>query len=348
VSRRAAAGGLAVLVLGTLSGVAAAQDVPGLVGEVTSTVDASADSVGDQVGTVGDQVGTVGDQVDSVGDQVGTGLDQTGLTATQPAGGSIATVGGSAVGSLAQGSSGSLVGSQTGAGSSGHSRGVDGEGRRSQRVNRFQAKPDRFKNRGAGRKGTILTFWLARAGVVRIVVRQVSPDCVLAGRMILRGDRGWNRVRWKGRLEGEPLPPGTYRVVVRAGRAGERRIARETIVIVPRDQSVASARPAPSTCARQASAAGGAAAQAGARPGGRAGANAGGVLGAGAREEVGPPPPSPFEKLPSLQPEEESRGVTSFFLLLVASALAGLLAAAVTYGSKYINNQWNPFRRRYP
>jgi hypothetical protein len=54
-------------------------------------------------------------------------------------------------------------------------------------------------------------------------------------------------------------------------------------------------------------------------------------------------------KLPSLQPEEDSRGVAPLFLLIVASAVAGLLAAAVTYGSKYINNQWNPFRRRrYP
>jgi hypothetical protein len=326
VFRRAAAGGLALLALGTLCGIAAAQDVTGLVGQVTSTVDATADSLDDQVDTL---------------------LNQSGSTATQTAEGSITAVGGSitavggsggsAVGGLTEGS-GSVVGSQTGAGT--QSR----DDRPPQRVSRFRAKPDRFKNSGPERKRTTLIFWLARSGKVEIVFQQVSPDCRVVGSMTVRGHRGRNRVPWDGTLEGKPLPPGTYRVLVRAGGGGsERRVARETIVIVPQDQSVEDARPAPSTCGRQKALSAAGTSQSGGQPEGRAGA----VLGGGATIEDFAP--QPFGDLPPINmPEGDSRSLGSIFFLIALGALSGLIAAiALIYGSKYINNQWNPFRRRY-
>jgi hypothetical protein len=65
------------------------------------------------------------------------------------------------------------------------------------------------------------------------------------------------------------------------------------------------------------------------------------------REELGPPP-NPFAELPPLLPEDDSRGLVSLFVIIAGSALGGLLtAAALMYGSKYINNRWNPFRRRF-
>jgi hypothetical protein len=297
--------------------MAAAQDVTGLVGQVTSTVDATADSLDDQVDTL---------------------LNQSGSTATQTAEGSITAVGGSggsAVGGLTEGS-GSVVGSQTGAGTQPR------DDRPPQRVSRFRANPDRFKNQGPGRKGTTLSFWLARAGTVEIVIQQVSPDCRVVGSMTLRGHRGRNRVPWDGTLEGEPLPPGTYRVTIRAGGGdSERRVARETIVIVPENESVANARPAPSTCVRESLSAAGTV-PSGGKPGGRAGA----VLGGGATIEDFAP--QPFAEPPPLDLPEDSRGLVSIFLLIALGALSGLIAAiALIYGSKYINNQWNPFRRRY-
>jgi hypothetical protein len=61
-------------------------------------------------------------------------------------------------------------------------------------------------------------------------VRQVSPLCRVAGRFTVRGHTGVNRVRFAGRVHGEQLGAGTYKLIART-RSG-RAVARVTLVVV--------------------------------------------------------------------------------------------------------------------
>ena len=109
----------------------------------------------------------------------------------------------------------------------------------------------RFKTRGRADepRGTVLTFWLSRAAVIRLVVRQEAPVCRVRGAIAVRGERGLNRVRFTGRLDGRPLPPGTYRVRAEALRRGTvSPLGAVTLVIVARSERIAKARAQPTTC----------------------------------------------------------------------------------------------------
>ncbi|TML70544.1 MAG: hypothetical protein E6G13_08225 [Actinobacteria bacterium] len=45
---------------------------------------------------------------------------------------------------------------------------------------------------------------------------QIAPQCRVAGRFVVNGRRGVNKVKFTGRLDGRPLPTGTYRVSAQA------------------------------------------------------------------------------------------------------------------------------------
>jgi hypothetical protein len=84
-----------------------------------------------------------------------------------------------------------------------------------------------------GRKngGTTLTFRLSRPAVLRFTIVRVYPTCKRVGSFTVRGHRGVNRVQFRGRLRGRPLPDGTYRLVVRP-RGARADVAAVTVVIV--------------------------------------------------------------------------------------------------------------------
>jgi hypothetical protein len=96
-----------------------------------------------------------------------------------------------------------------------------------------------------GRKGggTTLTFRLSRPTVLRITIVRVYPSCKRLGSFTVRAHAGVNRVRFRGRLRGRPLPAGGYRLVVRA-RGAQRDAAAVPIVIARGKTSKAEIRKA--------------------------------------------------------------------------------------------------------
>ena len=82
-------------------------------------------------------------------------------------------------------------------------------------------------------RAAILTFSLARPGLVRLLVRQEAPACVVFGRFTLAARAGLNRLRLTTRIGGRALPPGTYTIIASASRGRERvRLGRVAIVVV--------------------------------------------------------------------------------------------------------------------
>ena len=143
------------------------------------------------------------------------------------------------------------------------------------------------------RKQTQLVFVLTRAAVVEFVVVQVAPSCRQIGRFRITGRAGVNRVRFRGRIGGRMLGPGTYRIRARTVPRG-RAVANAKIVIVarPDPQGIASARSADACGSTQAGQSNSSSASALGKPGATvppAGAKTGkpepsrahGVLGAG-------------------------------------------------------------------
>jgi hypothetical protein len=65
-------------------------------------------------------------------------------------------------------------------------------------------------------------------------VDQLAPECRYAGKFLVRGRAGRNVVRFRGRLKGRPLRPGTYRLV--AHPRGERRLRLERVTVVVLDR----------------------------------------------------------------------------------------------------------------
>jgi hypothetical protein len=81
---------------------------------------------------------------------------------------------------------------------------------------------------------------LSRAARVRIAVTQVAPVCRRVGSFTVRGHAGVNRIAFRGRLRGRPLPLGTYKLTA---KARNRWVLGVTLV-------VAAARPSPGALAR--------------------------------------------------------------------------------------------------
>jgi hypothetical protein len=122
------------------------------------------------------------------------------------------------------------------------------------------ASRTRFSTRGR-HGGTTLRFRLSRPGRVELVVIGPSPSCDVAGRKRVHGKAGVNRVRFSGRIHGQPLAPGKYVIDVVTVRHGtRRRIGRIAVEVVrpgsrlsPREQSA----PVTAMCGAPGSAAGG-------------------------------------------------------------------------------------------
>jgi hypothetical protein len=94
------------------------------------------------------------------------------------------------------------------------------------------------------RQSVEISFLLSAPGTVVFRVEELSPHCRYVGKFLVRGRSGRNVVRFRGRLRGRALPPGTYRVTawVRGHRA---RQIKTTIVVFARPAGraeIASAR----------------------------------------------------------------------------------------------------------
>jgi hypothetical protein len=82
-----------------------------------------------------------------------------------------------------------------------------------------------------GRKGggTTVVFRLRRPLLLRLRIVRVFPTCEVVGSFRVRGKAGVNRVPFRGRIHGRPLPSGTYRLVIGAAHAPP--TAEATIVV---------------------------------------------------------------------------------------------------------------------
>jgi hypothetical protein len=96
---------------------------------------------------------------------------------------------------------------------------------------------------GRKRGGTTLVFRLSRRATLRITVMRVYPSCQRVGAFTVRARSGMNRIRFRGRLRGRPLPEGGYRLIVRA-RGARRDAAAIPIVIANGKTSTAELRKA--------------------------------------------------------------------------------------------------------
>ena len=68
----------------------------------------------------------------------------------------------------------------------------------------------------------MIRFRLRKPGTVELVVRADGSACTVIGRKRVRGQRGVNRVLFKGRVNGRPLAAGKYTITVVVVRAGHR------------------------------------------------------------------------------------------------------------------------------
>jgi hypothetical protein len=111
----------------------------------------------------------------------------------------------------------------------------------------LHAWPSRAGKRG--HVGWTLTLWLRRPALIRLLIRQEAPSCRVWGTLERHGERGFNRVRFVGRLHGKRLPPGTYRIRAEAVRGeNEKALGTVTVVIPSRSREVQRLRPQKSTC----------------------------------------------------------------------------------------------------
>ena len=67
--------------------------------------------------------------------------------------------------------------------------------------------------------------------MLRFTIVRVYPSCERVGSFVVRGQRGVNRVPFRGRVRGKRLPDGTYRLRVRP-RGARADVAVVTVVIV--------------------------------------------------------------------------------------------------------------------
>lgn len=104
------------------------------------------------------------------------------------------------------------------------------------RVTRLKASPQRFRP-GSKRRGTRITFRLTKPARVVFIVRGPAPSCDVVGRFTVRGHRGTNRVRFKGRVGRRTLAPGTYALTAHPG--GRAQATGRVVVIVGDGQSKA-------------------------------------------------------------------------------------------------------------
>jgi hypothetical protein len=83
-----------------------------------------------------------------------------------------------------------------------------------------------------GRRSAVrLRLVLSQAARVRFLVIGPAPSCQVAGRFVLAGHRGLNKVAFRGRVHGKLLRPGTYTIVPQPA-AGSRRVLKAAAVAI--------------------------------------------------------------------------------------------------------------------
>ncbi len=97
--------------------------------------------------------------------------------------------------------------------------------RRLVRTSRTVVRPNRKNG------GTTLVFKLSRPTLLRFTIVRVHPSCERVGSFAVRGRAGVNRVPFRGRVRGRPLPDGTYRLRIRP-KGARADVAVVTVVIV--------------------------------------------------------------------------------------------------------------------
>jgi hypothetical protein len=96
-----------------------------------------------------------------------------------------------------------------------------GQASRSPSIHGLRSSRTWLATRGArNHRATVLRFRLAQAGRIVFTVVQVSPVCRIAGSFSIHGHAGLNRVRFRGRVGGRLLLPGTYRLNAHTPRGG--------------------------------------------------------------------------------------------------------------------------------
>jgi hypothetical protein len=113
------------------------------------------------------------------------------------------------------------------------SSGTSGSSRTSRRASISHLRSSRTWiaiNGPKSRRRAILVFRLARTTPVSFTVTQVSPVCGVAGKFMVHGHPGVNRVRFNGKVQGRQLAPGTYRIDART--RGSARVLHVTLVVV--------------------------------------------------------------------------------------------------------------------
>jgi hypothetical protein len=213
------------------------------------------------------------------------------------------------------------------------------------RAARLRITRTRFSTRGPAKKrGTMLSFRLARPARVEFVVRGPSPSCAVLGRKFVRGHAGRNRVRFYGRLGRRHLAPGTYAItiVVHRGQAS-RRLGTIGIEVVPPARRLTKAQrssPVTIACAPSQSSdlsrlvlpLGGASFSGHVRGAvaSRRDTRTSGVLGAELPTRIFPHPPLPDGRL----------GTAVALLLLGLIGLA--FATMLVYVTRFMRGTWNP------
>jgi hypothetical protein len=221
---------------------------------------------------------------------------------------------------------------------------------RSAQARSVRASRTRFSTHGpAARRGTVISFRLARSGKVQLVVRSAANACEVVSRRQLAGVRGLNRVRFAGRVHGRPLAPGRYLIDVVVVRGTSRkRVGRVAVEVVrPGRRLTRAQRVAPLEFACPGSAASPSLPaavvdpRAIARGGGggpvdaakAVGKSRGGVLGAIFR------PPS----IPHLGGSDEgSSGGLAWLGLGLYVVLIGAFLAMLLYVTRFLRGSWNP------
>jgi len=76
-----------------------------------------------------------------------------------------------------------------------------------------------------------IRFWLSRPRTVVFYVDQLAPTCRYIGKFLVRGRKGQNVFRFRARVRGRALEPGTYRLTARPRHSARARLAGVTIVV---------------------------------------------------------------------------------------------------------------------
>jgi len=92
---------------------------------------------------------------------------------------------------------------------------------------------------------TVLVFVLRRPALVEFIVMEIAPDCRRVGRFRAMGQQGVNRVRFRGRVGGRALGPGTYRIMARSVPGGRALVDTELVIVSsPESDEIAAGRSA--------------------------------------------------------------------------------------------------------